>query len=156
MAAAPPASRSSRAGPLLLLGVWLGAMLFFAAVMAPAAFAVLDEPAQAGRLVSRTLTTLDLAGVAFGLVLAFWARRLGAAPWLQGLPLLLAMLCIASHFGVSATLAEIRATPGWADEPDLRRRFGQLHGVSVGLLGATFLGALALAVGHARGARAIR
>ena len=133
-----------------LLGLWIGAMLFFAGVMAPAAFAVLETPAQAGQLVARTLAVLNLVGAGLALAVALLSRRLGGGAWLPGIALGLGLLCILSHFGVTAALAEIRATPGWDSDPALRRRFGALHGVSVGLLGATLLGAVALLAAQGR------
>lgn len=134
----------------LVLGGWIGAMLFFAAAVAPAAFEVLDTPEQAGRLVSRTLSILNLGGAAAGLALALLARGLGRGPWLWAVPLLLTVLCLGSHFGVSAALAEIRAQPGWDSDPAVRARFGALHGASVGLLGLTLIGAIGLLAAHAR------
>ncbi len=134
----------------LVLGGWIGAMLFFSAVMAPSAFAVLDTPAQAGRLVSRTLAILNLAGAGLGVALALLARALGRGPGLWATPLLLAGLCLVSHFGVSAAIAELRLEPGPDADPALRARFGTLHRVSVALFGITLIGAAGLLVAHVR------
>ena len=54
----------SRAGVVaLLLAAWLGAGVLFAAVVAPAAFAVLPSRNLAGALVGRVLPVVLIAGV---------------------------------------------------------------------------------------------
>jgi hypothetical protein len=134
----------------LVLGGWIGAMLFFSAAVAPGAFAVLGDPSLAGKLVAHTLRLLQLAGAGAGLALALLAWLQGRGLGLVGLPLLLSGLCIVSHFGVTGALAEIRATPDWQADPALSARFASLHALSVRLLGLTLLGALGLLVAHAR------
>ena len=72
---------------LLALGLWLGALLFFAAGVAPNAFAVLGPVtgggALAGDIVGRALMTLHVLGLAFALafLLATGGRR-SPAHWL--------------------------------------------------------------------------
>lgn len=157
MAGSPPRSGPAAPGTLslsllwLLLGGWIGAMLFFSAAVAPGAFTVLGDPALAGRLVAHTLRILLLGGAAAGLALALLAWLQGRGPWLLVvLPLLLSGLCIVSHFGVTGALAEIRAVEGWRSDPELAERFHSLHRLSVRLLGLTLVGALGLLVAHAR------
>jgi Domain of unknown function (DUF4149) len=53
---------------LLSLIVWIGGLLFFAFVVAPAAFAVLPTRHLAGNLVGRTLEVLHWAGIFSGLI----------------------------------------------------------------------------------------
>ncbi len=130
-----------------ILGGWVGAMLFFAAGVAPSAFAVLDTPAQAGRMVSRTLTLLHLGGALAGVAVALLVHSLGRGGRFWAPALLLAALCLLSHFGVSAALAELRPSAiGPEADPAARARFARLHGASVALLGVTLMGAASLLV----------
>ena len=72
----------------LTLGTWVGSILYFGAIVAPAAFTVLTQD-QAGALVGLTLGRLHLLGIVAGviylLVTAIWGRsamalvRAGAA-----------------------------------------------------------------------------
>jgi len=118
----------------LLLGGWFGSYLLFGAVIAPTAFAVLPTTEIAGSLVSPVLTRLHLFGAAAGLPLAWSAWRLGRGRLLILAPIVLGALCILSHFGVSAELAEIRdLTFGPEGSTDAAARFGFLHRVSVGV-----------------------
>jgi hypothetical protein len=131
------------------LGGWIGAMLFFSAVVAPAAFAVLPSPELAGRVVARSLRVLHLGGAGAGAALAFLARALGRRRTLIWLPALLAGVCLLSHFGVSAALAELRA-PGALEADAAHARFAALHRLSVGLFSLTLIGAVVLLVLHVR------
>jgi hypothetical protein len=143
-----------------LLAAWTGAALLVAAVVAPAAFAVLPTRALAGALVGRVLPVILLAGIAAG-ALAAWLGP-GAAPAFARarlvLPLVAALLCAGAQFGVGPRIARLRAEMGPSIEAlpagDPRRaQFGRLHGVSVALMGAGMLaagGALVLTVLAAR------
>ncbi len=51
----------------LSLGIWLGSILYFGAIVAPAAFAVLQSD-QAGVLIGLTLGRLHLMGMVAGIV----------------------------------------------------------------------------------------
>src|SRR5580700_8518047 len=53
---------------LLTLIVWLGGLIFFAFVLAPAAFSVLPTRHLAGTLVGRTLGTLHWMGIFSGII----------------------------------------------------------------------------------------
>ncbi len=53
---------------LLSLVVWIGGIIFFASVVAPAAFAVLPSHQYAGQVVSRSLDRLHWIGVGSGVV----------------------------------------------------------------------------------------
>lgn len=147
---AAPARSSSLLLPLLwsLLGAWLGGLALFG-LLARAAFSVGASPEVAGHVVGRVLGPLELAGAAAGLALALLGAALGRGGLAVGVPLLLAALCLVSHFGVSPRLAEIRL--GSPDAPeDAGQRFARLHQLSVALYAATVLGVSALALIHGR------
>jgi uncharacterized membrane protein len=146
----------------LAIGVWLGAMLFFSAGVAPAAFAAMPSRELAGTIVNAVMRNLHtLAYVAGGVLLlghlarrALGDRRFGVAR----VALAAGMLAIALYSGlaVSPPLAEIRARVGSIDALDPtnpeRDRFNQLHKLSVSLMGVNLvLGVALLALDQARG-----
>lgn len=135
------------------LGIWIGAIIYFAAIVAPAAFSVLTTD-QAGALVGLTLGRLHLMGIVAGviylLVTAIWARS--AAALLRPAPLLvlvMVVLTFISQFWVSGTMDALRAQMGSvAATPatnNLRASFDRLHRISVNLEAAVLIaGVLAL------------
>jgi uncharacterized protein DUF4149 len=135
------------------LGVWIGAILYFGAIVAPAAFSVLSAD-QAGALVGLTLGRLHLMGIVAGiiylLVTAIWARS--AAALLRPaslLVLIMVVLTFISQFWVSGTMDALRAQMGSvAATPasnQLRASFDRLHRISVNLeLAVLVAGLLAL------------
>lgn len=136
----------------LLLGGWAGALVLFAAVVAPAAFRVLPSGEQAGRLVGEVLPALQLYGAGAAVALAVLARRLGRGPLATLLPLVLGGLGLVSLFGVTPRLEEIRDLAfGAPPDAAARARFGRLHAVSGLLYGATLAGTVVLVVLHAAG-----
>ncbi len=145
-AAAPHAGRLF--GAAALLACWLGAALLTAAVVAPAAFAVLPTRALAGAMVGRVLPVVFVGGVVAGLAAAALAAGGGGAfPRARvALAALAAVLCAAAQFGVGPRIRALRAEMGPNIEAlprdDARRAaFGKLHGVSVLLMGAAGLAA---------------
>lgn len=132
---------------LVLLGTWLGALLLFGSVVAPAAFAVAPTPAVAGNLVGRVLAALDWAGLAAGLTLAGVSIWLGRGLWTVALPVFMSLSCFLSRLFLAPEIAALRPL---LDDASARARFGLLHGLSVGLFGALLLAALALIVLHVR------
>ena len=132
-----------------LLGGWLGALVLFAAVVAPAAFEVLGREA-AGRLVGRVLPALEVYGAAAGVVLAGLALLLGRGPAAQILPLALAALGLLSLFGIAPRIEEVRGLAfGPEADPAARALFARLHLYSVLLYAAVAVGALVLIGLHA-------
>lgn len=131
----------------LLLGGWVGAWVLFAAGVAPAAFSQLPSTELAARVVGPVLAGLHRYGIAAGLVLGGLSMAMGRGRWLTGLPLILALACAISEFGVSAEIQALRAGGGAAADPG---RFSTLHRLSVALFAAVGLGAVVLAVLHAR------
>jgi hypothetical protein len=123
---------------LLLLSIWLGAGIYFIAV-AQSAFAVLGEQRElAGAVVNRTLSILNIAGVAIAAILiltsfvavrnagrvSIWAERF--------LLLIIAAACAVGQFVIGFWLSMIRGQMGRpveqvaADDP-LRIQFNNLH-----------------------------
>ncbi|MGZ8491471.1 MAG: DUF4149 domain-containing protein [Gemmatirosa sp.] len=131
-----------------LLAAWIGAAALVAAVVAPAAFAVLPSRALAGALVGRVLPVIFVTGMLAGV----GAAALGwhAVPALSRarfvLPLLTALVCAVAQFGVAPRIQRLRAEMGpsiealAADDPR-RAQFGRLHGVSVAFMGVGMLAA---------------
>jgi hypothetical protein len=137
---------------LLLLSIWLGAGIYFIAV-AQSAFAVLGEQRElAGAVVNRTLSILNIAGVAIAVILiltsfiavrnagrvSIWAERF--------LLLIIAAACAVGQFVIGFWLSMVRGQMGRpidevaADDP-LRVQFQNLHNWSewtllVGMLAA--------------------
>jgi hypothetical protein len=159
-----PASGSPAASAWLaaLLGAWLGAAVLFAAVVAPAAFAVLPTRALAGALVGRVLPVVLAAGALVGIAAA---AGVTLAPLGRGGRLLClvcgavaAAACAAARWWVGGRIESLRAAIGpsldalAADDPR-RVAFGRLHGVSVMLLGVAMLAGLIALAAYALAAR---
>lgn len=138
---------------LLLLGLWLGAAVFFIAV-AQSSFAVLPTRELAGAVVGRTLSVLNYAGLAISVVLilsSFIVRRTANRFWLwteRVLLILIAAACAAGQFVIGLMLASVRGQMGGrpideiaADDP-LRVQFNNLHEASVWVLMAAMAAAL--------------
>ena len=122
---------------LLLLGLWLGAAVFFIGV-AQSAFAVLPTREVAGILVSRTLAILNYAGIGIAIVailtslivpagankISLWAERV--------LLLIFGIGCIVCQFVISWWMLMLRTQMGRpidevpAEDP-LRMQFNDLH-----------------------------
>lgn len=144
----------------IALGSWIGAMALFAAVVTPTIFGNVSSTDQAGRLVGPILAAIHLYGIAAGVGIAALASGLGHRLRVPLLALLLAGACAYSHFGVSASIAELRDAAFGADpDPRAQTRWAELHRRSVWIFGAVGLGAIALAFvtafeeHHSRGAR---
>ena len=103
---------------LLSLVVWLGGLIFFAFVMAPAAFAVLPTRHLAGNMVGRTLGILHWMGIFSGLV--FLASSILFSQLTRGAPhlfagrnlviVLMLILTLISQFGIIPRMDSLRAS----------------------------------------------
>jgi hypothetical protein len=125
---------------VVLLAAWLGAAILVAAVVAPAAFAVLPTRTLAGALVGRVLPVLFWSGMALGLVVAALGWSLPARAWRTGGALALVAACAAAQLVIAPRIEAVRAQIGGAvdalDASDPRRQaFGRLHGLSVAWMG---------------------
>ena len=132
---------------LLLLGVWLGSMIFFSFAVAPSAFAVLPTREMAGVMVTSTIGKIEALGLIIGTLLiliqvANWRSRQssGAIKTLQTF-LLLVMIAVAalSRFWISPAMVSLQAKMGGHidDVPvtdPMRTQFNDLHHYSVGLM----------------------
>jgi hypothetical protein len=139
---------------VVLLAAWLGAALFFSAIVARAAFSVLPTRTLAGALVGRTLPALFLAGLVIGaVVMLLGLRDAPTAPWRATrvvTALGTALLCALAQFGIGGRIERLRAELGVdlamlaAGDP-ARIAFGRLHALSVLALAlAMVLAAIAL------------
>ncbi|MGO9124919.1 MAG: DUF4149 domain-containing protein [Terriglobales bacterium] len=141
---------------LLSLIVWIGGLIFFALVVAPAAFAVLPTRHLAGNLVGRTLGILHWMGIFSGLV--FLASSLLYSQVTRGkshvfaarhvLIVLMLALTLVSQFGIIPRMDTLRASIGEIDSvpPDnpARMQFDALHVWSTRVEGGVLLLGLVL------------
>lgn len=139
----------SRAGVVaLLLAAWLGAGVLFAAVVAPAAFAVLPSRNLAGALVGRVLPVVLIAGVVVALA-GLWLDRANAGrlPRVRRAALVVAAAaCAIAQFAVGPRIERVRQEINGPIEQlppgDPRRAaFGRLHAASVAWLGLAMIAA---------------
>jgi hypothetical protein len=133
---------------VIALSAWLGAALLLAAVVAPAAFAVLPTRTLAGALVGRVLPVVFYSGATLGIVVALVGRA--TAPSLGRTLAGVAMVatCLAAQLVVAPRIERVRTEVARPidDLPvgDPRRAaFGRLHGLSVLLLGVAGIAAAA-------------
>ncbi|HEX6534949.1 MAG TPA: DUF4149 domain-containing protein [Gemmatimonadaceae bacterium] len=152
----PPAPRSGGVvATVLVLALWLGAAIYFAVAVAPAAFRVLPTRTLAGALVGGTLPAIFVSGIVALLIAALLAWRDPAgAPGRSvrlAASLLAAALCAVAQFGVDPRIERLRASLGGALEgasvgDPARAAFGRLHALSVGLLGLAMVLAIVVLV----------
>jgi len=139
---------------LLLLGIWLGAAIFFSFAVAPSAFAVLPARELAGAIVTRTIGIVNVGGTLVGLLLlatAFAGRAGSAAKRARTLEIVaLALVVLATgigHWVISAWMAGLRLSMGRpidevAQNDPLRLAFNNLHGYSVAAMTTAMLASL--------------
>jgi hypothetical protein len=139
---------------LLSLVVWLGAIIFFAFVVAPTLFSVLPTRHLAGLVVTRSLTALHWMGIVSGLAfagssMAYSRLTVGAAHPFSAkhvLVYLMLLLTLISQFGITPRMHALRTSIGEIDSVPLdnpaRVQFDALHVWSTRLEGGVFLVAL--------------
>ena len=138
---------------LLSLTVWLGGIVFFGAVMAPALFSTLPTRHLAGAVVTRTLGSLHIIGLVCGvLFLAASATHSyltrGAVQLLSTshvLIILMLVLTLISQYAIAPKMSTLRADLGVIDDVSLndprRLEFNALHRWSTRLeMGVLLLG----------------
>jgi hypothetical protein len=137
---------------VMALSAWLGATILTAAVVAPAAFAVLPTRSLAGAVVGRVLPVLFYGGAAIGIATALLGRSATASSTRLVLAGIMTATCLVAQLLVAPRIERVRAAAGrpidelTAGDPR-RTAFGRLHGASVLLLGmAAMAGGAALAL----------
>ena len=144
---------------LLLLGLWLGAAIFFSAAVAPNVFAVLrgaelpNATALAGSVVTRLLAIINKSGFEIGLlllVISFFAahgqkliRQIAEVLSLA----IMAIMTAIGHWVIAARMATLRAAMQLPIDQiaptDTRRlEFDTLHRYSVAMLAVAMVAAL--------------
>jgi hypothetical protein len=144
---------------MLLLASWLGAAIFFSAVVAPAVFRVLRTFALtnaneiAGTIVTRTLSVINTSGFILGLLLVISAFAVERSYRQRSFVLEIVMLMTLSivtglgEWVIAARMRELRATMRLPidqvalNDPS-RLAFAVLHGYSVTALGIAIIAAL--------------
>ena len=144
---------------LLLLGLWLGAAVFFGAAVAPALFNVLrgaglaNANELAGSIVTRLLGIINQAGLEIALFLfvtAFFVNRNQSrlAHWAEVISIaIIAIMTGVSKFVVSARMLELRRAMGapidQVSAVDPRRvAFHSLHRYSVMVMSVAMIAGL--------------
>jgi hypothetical protein len=153
-----------------LLAAWLGAALFFGAVVAPATFGVLrsfglaNASEIAGSIVTRTLGVINVAGFVIALLLivtAFFRRqtqtRIGVIVELVCVGVI-ALTTALGHWWIAARMRALRAAMELpidqiAAADPRRMEFNALHGYSVKALGIAMIAGLVALVFMGRGLR---
>jgi hypothetical protein len=156
---------------LLLVGLWLGASLFFSFVVAPGVFAVLRDSTAlyanhlAGTIVTRNLSVINTSGLVLSLLLllsAFAFRSSTRRAALLGEVISLVLIGVSTGVGqwvIAAKMLALRQQMGRpidetaAGDP-LRVAFNSLHVYSVAALTVAMFAALVAFIFIARRARA--
>ena len=137
-----------------LLAAWLGAAVFVAAVITPAAFAVLPTRALAGAIVGRAVPVLFTLGLLAGAAVAFMNQATGAGRLVTGGASALALSSVSALLIATRLRAAVAAMGSPVDALDMtdprRVAFGRMHGLSVLLLGIGLLAACVALVAIAR------
>ena len=132
-----------------LLAAWIGAALLVAAVVAPAAFAVLPTRALAGALVGRVLPQVFYAGMLLGAVAAAlaWTDRTAPHATARAVASLgTVVACAVAQWVIGPRIARLREAIGpsveaLATTDPQRIAFGRLHGLSVLAMGVGMVAA---------------
>lgn len=136
---------------LLSLAVWIGGLIFFAFVMAPAAFVLLPTRQMAGALVARTLPELHwmgiIAAVVFLAASGIQNRVMTGSARIFSLAhisvVLMLLLTLVLQFGIMPHMEALRSSIGVIDSvsPDnpARMQFDALHEWSTRIEGTVML-----------------
>jgi|SRR5947209_7209599 len=128
--------------------VWIGGIVFFSFVVAPAAFSQLASDS-AVRLVRICLNVLHFTGIVCGVILliATWVVKIERVTTLRAILGLMLLCTIISQFGVTRQIEKIRANVGGSiqalpPQDAGRAAFDRLHQISVGLESIVLLAGL--------------
>ena len=144
---------------LILLAMWLGAALFFSAVVAPAAFSVLahlpNGRESAGAIVSLCLALINISGFIISLLLLIaglfrFRKTLGGVIEAASL-LTIAVATGVGHWIIRARMQALKSGFGapidvFPEDDPRRISFDTLHGYSVKALALAMIAALAALV----------
>lgn len=140
---------------VLSLGVWLGSILFFGAVLAPTVFSVLPTRALAGSVVSRSLSALHIIGMICGVLFLLSSVIYGRVGGRMAdvfatrnlLVLVMLLVTLYAQYGIGAKMNRMRVEMGEIDrveQTDPRRvEFNRLHIWSTRLEGTVLIFGLA-------------
>ncbi len=152
-----PLSNAPAAVAVVLLGAWLGAGLFFSAVVAPAAFRLLPARALAGALVGGTLPLLFGLGAAIGLIVVGLSATgtVGATRTVAEVCGMISAACCAMGIYLGYRIDALRARLAMPLESlvrgdPLRQTFGRMHVMSVLALGLAMTCAVVAVVALSR------
>jgi len=141
---------------VLTLVFWIGGIIFFAFVEAPAAFAVIPARNLAGNVVARSINSLHWMGIICGLIFLLasfiyaYLSTGGTHPFAARNLLVVIMLALTliSQFGIIPRMDSLRASIGTIDSVPpsnpARMQFDALHVWSTRVEGAVLLLGLAL------------
>ncbi|MFN2509827.1 MAG: DUF4149 domain-containing protein [Pyrinomonadaceae bacterium] len=144
---------------LLLIGLWLGASVYFSSVVAPSVFSVLrafllpNVAEIAGTLVTRTLSVVNVSGFIISLLLLVSAFAFGKGVGSRSFFLELASLIVVAvttgigHWVIAARMRALRVAmvlpvDQIAIDDSRRVAFNRLHGYSVTALSIAMIAAL--------------
>lgn len=144
---------------ILLLGLWLGAAVFFGAAVAPTVFGVLrgaqlaNANELAGMMVQRLLAVINRGGfeiALFLIVTGYFVSKAGSrfVRFTEMISMaIMAIMTGVSHWVISARLLALRAATGTpidqlAGNDPQRIAFDALHGYSVAAMGVAIVAAL--------------
>ena len=134
---------------ILVLSVWLGGIIFFAAIGAPALLHFVADRTLVGAIINQLISQLHWMGVGCGVAYLIFSLLVPSSgrrepkSWTAPRVLLLLMivLALASQLAVLPAMAALRG----ATDPALVTKFARLHYWSVGLEVSTLvLGLIAL------------
>jgi len=141
---------------MLCLVVWIGGIIFFSFVVAPAAFSLLPTQESAARIVSSSLGSLHYIGLVCGVIflLASFLVDLKRATVLRAVMGLMLLSTAISQFGITPQMQSIRAAVGGSiqalpPKDAGRAAFDRLHQLSVILEGVVLLAGLGIVGGIA-------
>ncbi len=116
-------SVTRRSGERVIETIWVGALWTVGYLVVPALFTLLENPALAGRTAAELFSTVNMLGLACGLLLLLlsFANRNGQRWWLRGTVI---GLMLAGHVAIEFWLIPaIEAAQGTGD-------FGNLHNLA--------------------------
>ena len=130
---------------LLALVVWIGGIVFFAFVVAPALFTIVPSQHLAGLVVARSLVTLHWMGIIAAIVFLA-ASLIASRAWASKIVVMVMLfLTLILQFGIVRRMETLRASVANADMSVVpagdaaRVEFDRLHGYSTKLEGGVLI-----------------